>query len=304
MSRSDLDLKWSHGLGYSLEGLNEDKWFKSLLELASFYGWRIKTDPQLDPSATRIHVEEDGVAYISVGEGYPLGPFNVRGGGTVGQFPLQGGERAQGTMEHYLSQMEDDRPVESNPKEYEASVSGKTPLRLLPPTFLKEVALALKYGADKYGPWNWRDSPINLTTHLEAVMRHIVAIFDGEDTAEDSQISHLAHAAAGLAVLMDAEANGVLNDDRRLHRPELPDEEILFLAPYWRCDSSCSHMKTHTKMHPRDCTRHGCVEVKEGDIVTSHTAQPGHLGPHKWDPKMCQNCHPMEAKGDASHDLA
>lgn len=44
--------------------------------------------------------------------------------------------------------------------------------------------------------------------------RHIDAWYDGEDRDKESFLPHLAHVAASVAILMDAEAHGTFKDDR------------------------------------------------------------------------------------------
>lgn len=94
--------------------------------------------------------------------------------------------------------------------------SFKASLRVVPPLLMIEASGPLAQGAEKYGSFNWRnpDRPISLCGHLEAVLRHLLAYQDGENAAEDSGLSHLAHAVAGLAVMLDADACGALVDDR------------------------------------------------------------------------------------------
>ncbi len=69
-------------------------------------------------------------------------------------------------------------------------------------------------GRRKYGLMNWREKPVSSTIYYDAAMRHLMAWFDGEQTARDSQVHHLGHAMACMAIIMDAEAQGTLNDDR------------------------------------------------------------------------------------------
>ena len=90
----------------------------------------------------------------------------------------------------------------------------KAPLHLVPPALSIGVAYALKDGAAKYGAYNWREEPINVSTYIGAIQRHMLAYQDGEDVAEDSGVCHLAHAAACIALLMDSKAHGSLVDDR------------------------------------------------------------------------------------------
>lgn len=83
-----------------------------------------------------------------------------------------------------------------------------------PLTALFEAARATKHGADKYGPFNWREIPITTTVYVDAAIGHIAAFFEGEDLDPDSGEHHLAHAIAGLAILRDAQMHGTAIDDR------------------------------------------------------------------------------------------
>lgn len=93
---------------------------------------------------------------------------------------------------------------------------GKTkcPLWLLPTTALKQTAWVQKLGADKYGPFNWRENSVCSTTYVSAIMRHLFEFVDGTDIDEESGQSHLAHIAANCNILMDAMAHGTMIDDR------------------------------------------------------------------------------------------
>ena len=90
----------------------------------------------------------------------------------------------------------------------------KAPLHLVPPALSIGAAYALKDGAAKYGAYNWREEPINVSTYIGAILRHLYAYQDGEDDAKDSGVSHLSHIAACCALLMDSKAHGSLVDDR------------------------------------------------------------------------------------------
>lgn len=120
-------------------------------------------------------------------------------------------------------------PVTENPKELQGR--KKCPMQLLPPEFLRQTANALGHGADRYGAWNWRDQPIKLSTYLGAMMRHLVAIADGEDI-DESGFPHAAHVAASCAILLDAGKHGTLADDRP-RAPEMKEDmmEKLFGKP-------------------------------------------------------------------------
>lgn len=102
---------------------------------------------------------------------------------------------------------------DTNPK----TVYGqaKPSIGLIPGTALLHMADAFADGAKKYGPANWRVDPVSTSTYINAAYRHILAYFDGRETsADDSGVHHLGHAAACLAILLDAEAQGTLVDDR------------------------------------------------------------------------------------------
>lgn len=101
---------------------------------------------------------------------------------------------------------------DTNPK----TVYGqaKPSISLIPATSLIHIADAFRDGAVKYGPANWRDDPVSVSTYTNAAFRHIFAWYDGEETAADSGVHHLAHAAACLCILLDAQEQDTLVDDR------------------------------------------------------------------------------------------
>jgi hypothetical protein len=65
-----------------------------------------------------------------------------------------------------------------------------------------------------YGPLNWRENPIKLSTYYAALGRHIKAWYDGEDVDPKSGVEHLEHALACLAIVLDAKDVGMIIDDR------------------------------------------------------------------------------------------
>ena len=92
----------------------------------------------------------------------------------------------------------------------------KVPLNLLPTAGLIHEALALKNGAAKYGPFNWRDQNVQASIYVAACQRHLLAWLDGEEIAEDSGVHHLGHAKACLGIILDALETESLHDDRPL----------------------------------------------------------------------------------------
>ena len=90
----------------------------------------------------------------------------------------------------------------------------KVQLGLLPAAGKIYGSLAMTNGAEKYGPYNWRDKKVRMTIYLDAMERHLLALRDGEDYAEDSGVHHLGHIIACGAILADAKEGGFLIDDR------------------------------------------------------------------------------------------
>ena len=90
----------------------------------------------------------------------------------------------------------------------------KVQVGLFPSAGTIEGARAMEDGAKKYGAYNWREHPVKMTIYLDAAERHLMALRDGEDNAEDSGVSHLGHILSCAAILADAAACGNLIDDR------------------------------------------------------------------------------------------
>jgi hypothetical protein len=109
----------------------------------------------------------------------------------------------------------------TNPKDLAAVAKVST--SLVPEIALIELAQAFRDGARKYTPFNWRRAPVKTTVYLDAMERHLLLYRSGQDRASDSRLSHLTHIMSGCAILLDAELNGTLIDDRH----KLPDPSKL-----------------------------------------------------------------------------
>ena len=109
----------------------------------------------------------------------------------------------------------------------------KTPLGFIPPYAMDQTAWAHKLGAEKYGPFNWRDTGVCASTYINAMMRHLNAWRDGENLDPESGISHLAHIACSCNILMDADYCDTLQDDRNV----VPNADIKFMTAneYFSC---------------------------------------------------------------------
>ncbi len=101
----------------------------------------------------------------------------------------------------------------SNPKD--AIATNKIPMHLWPSTATAMGAIGLLDGRSKYGQNNWREAGARASVYVSACQRHLAAWYEGEDSDPDSNLPHLAHALACLAILVDAQAAGKLIDDRQ-----------------------------------------------------------------------------------------
>lgn len=88
------------------------------------------------------------------------------------------------------------------------------PLHLWPNTATALGCLGFLDGAGKYGRSNYRSAGVRASIYYDACKRHLDAWFEGQDDAEDSGVPHLGHALACIAIIIDAQACGKLNDDR------------------------------------------------------------------------------------------
>jgi hypothetical protein len=109
-------------------------------------------------------------------------------------------------------------PVDNNPKTLVAL--SKPKLSDVPPVALFALGAAMSDGASKYGRYNYRDTSATASVFYDAIMRHLVDWYNGEDFAHDSNVNHLGHIMASCAILLDAELNGSFVDDRDKRHPK------------------------------------------------------------------------------------
>lgn len=100
----------------------------------------------------------------------------------------------------------------TNPKDLLGN--KKVSITKLPMVAVIHGAHAMMNGADKYGPYNWRAKDVIASIYVDAALRHLIAWLEREEIAEDSGVHHLGHAIACCAILLDAQENGNLIDDR------------------------------------------------------------------------------------------
>ena len=103
---------------------------------------------------------------------------------------------------------------DNNPKSIYGIV--KPPMHLVPPAAKIYLAMGFKNGAEKYGPYNWRENAVAASVYIGAALRHVDQWWDGEESASDSGVHHLAHALSCLSIIVDGKETGNLIDDRPL----------------------------------------------------------------------------------------
>jgi len=119
-----------------------------------------------------------------------------------------------GLTAHRISDSEQSTITDSNPKDLIGA--KKVRLDLVPPSSIIAQATAMEEGADKYGPYNWRSKKVKMSIYIAAILRHTLALLDGEDADPDSVSgkTHLAGILASAGIIVDAGVTGNLLDDR------------------------------------------------------------------------------------------
>ncbi len=100
----------------------------------------------------------------------------------------------------------------TNPKD--AVGVRKAPMSTVPANVLAEVGVAMLEGSVKYGRHNYRAAGVRASVYYDALMRHMISWWEGEDLDPDSGMSHITKAIACLTVLRDAQMQGMVTDDR------------------------------------------------------------------------------------------
>lgn len=100
----------------------------------------------------------------------------------------------------------------TNPKD--AVGIKKAPMSTVSAPFVAAVGVAMMEGALKYGRHNYRAAGVRSSVYYDALMRHMMAWWEGQDIDPESGLSHIVKAGACLAVLFDSLSIGNLNDDR------------------------------------------------------------------------------------------
>ena len=81
---------------------------------------------------------------------------------------------------------------------------------------------AFAMGAEKHGPYSFRDEPIEYTELIDSLMRHTLAFLDGEDLDPESGLPHTYHILANAAMLEYTRVNAPEKDDRPKKKASVP----------------------------------------------------------------------------------
>ena len=107
-----------------------------------------------------------------------------------------------------------DFPLGSNPKD--AHGKRKPSMFAVPPVALVLLGEVMKTGMDKYGLFNWRGTEVKSSVYYDAILRHLMEWRDGEMVDAESGLHPLAHVMACCAILIDAQEQDTLFDDRNV----------------------------------------------------------------------------------------
>ena len=173
--------------------------------------------------------------------------------------------------------MQDDKKKDSNPKD--ALGIKKVPLHAVPVKPLFEVGLAMMEGGRKYGTHNYRAIGVRVSTYYDAVMRHMMSWWEGEDIDPDSGVHHLVKAMACLFVVRDGMHMENCIDDRPIRYPSGGMDMTAFnkiasdlITKYPECAKAFTQHSLYPEDQPHPDQRHelgtvrgdGAVYVKQG----------------------------------------
>jgi len=136
---------------------------------------------------------------------------------------------------------------------------AKPPLHFIPAIALFHLGMGMEEGGEKYGPFNWRDHPVIASVYYDAALRHIMSWSEGEDFDPKTGVHHFGNAMACMAIILDAERQGKLIDDR----PKAPEGK--------RIGDFIREMVEKRV----DRTPHGTKEAERLDRLTTETKTNG-----------------------------
>lgn len=138
----------------------------------------------------------------------------------------------------------------TNPKDRIAG--SKLSAGLVPDVARIALALAFTEGAVKYGRFNWRVAGVRASVYRDAMERHMIKWWNGQDKDPATTVHHLANMMACCAIILDAELYGMLNDDR----PPAPNRDAMANAVD-AAESVTRHLKSlFENFNPHQPTLH------------------------------------------------
>lgn len=139
----------------------------------------------------------------------------------------------------------------SNPKDIIGT--DKLPLGLVPAIPLAWQSVAHLEGNLKYGLVNWREAGVRAMIYIDAALRHLEKLKEGEWADPLTKVPHAASVCACLNIIMDAEAYDNLIDDRPKPMPEIS-------AKFGEIEEVVRHLKgLHADKNPTHYTIAGPV---------------------------------------------
>lgn len=106
----------------------------------------------------------------------------------------------------------------TNPKD--ALGSTRVPLSLTSAIAQAEEALAMTEGMLKYGAYNYRVIGVKTLIYIDALLRHTLKFLNGENRDQKTGVHHLGSVRACAGIILDAEAQGKLIDNRPPANPK------------------------------------------------------------------------------------
>lgn len=107
-------------------------------------------------------------------------------------------------------------------------------------------------GLLKYGRSNFRVVGVKASIYVDAAMRHLTAWFEGEECDPEDGVPHLSAALACLAIIIDADSAGKLNDDRAVKGGYRET-----------ADKMTAHVKRLKQLHKDRCPTHYTIADNE-----------------------------------------
>ncbi len=137
----------------------------------------------------------------------------------------------------------------TNPKDLIGT--NKVPMSLVPAVSIAYQSLGHLEGHLKYGKVNWREAGVKFTIYIDAMLRHIEKLCDGQWEDPETRVPHLGSILACAGILVDAYECGKLIDDRpKQGNPEAID----------RLADVVKHLRTlHADKNPKHFYHEGAI---------------------------------------------